>query len=323
MEETLSPKAILGRLKQGTGSKTDKELAEKLGVAQQSVYNVNAKNKVPDGWVRKLALLFNLSTDWLYFGEGRMHRGEANAYIFLSRNGMNELILDENAAGSGNGMNEQTTDENVVVLDNGVNEQILANAVELVEEILAMTNRQLPPKTKGEIISKLYRFACNNTLGTSPPLRVIRMGMPYLISNTPSGVSAFSRFEQITDENAAGSRNSMNEQIPDENAVGLHNGVNEQVLANAVELVEEILVMIDQQLPPKTKGEIISKLYRFACNNTLGTPPPLSTIRVGMPYPPSGKPSIVSVVSRFFNPSLRERPDEGEYDDHDDAKENL
>lgn len=79
MEETTTAKAVLDRLRQGTGAKTDSELGRMVGVSQQAVYNARNNNKLPDVWVRRAAEQFNLSADWLYFGEGNMHRGGAES----------------------------------------------------------------------------------------------------------------------------------------------------------------------------------------------------------------------------------------------------
>ena len=151
MEVPTSPKAVLERLKQGTGSKTDKDLAEKLGVAQQSVYNVNAKDKVPEGWVRKLALQYNLSTDWLYFGEGTMYRTGADA----SSPGSNAAI----------------------------DRRVLLDVVETLEEILDSAKKSLPPKAKAELIYQLYQLVLEEEADNRKPLRIFKLVQGALFVN--------------------------------------------------------------------------------------------------------------------------------------------
>jgi hypothetical protein len=50
-----------------------------VGVSQQAIYNARNGNKLPDAWVRRAALQFNLSADWLLFGTGSMYREGAQS----------------------------------------------------------------------------------------------------------------------------------------------------------------------------------------------------------------------------------------------------
>lgn len=68
----ITPEDILKRLRQGTGARSDTELARLLGVSQQAVSNARKNAKVPDGWMPLAAQRFGLSTDWLFFGVGGM-----------------------------------------------------------------------------------------------------------------------------------------------------------------------------------------------------------------------------------------------------------
>jgi len=74
MKETNEAKEIFSRFKQGAGVTSIADLARALGVAQQSVYNVQANGKIPGSWFRKIADLNNISIDWLTYGEGAMYR---------------------------------------------------------------------------------------------------------------------------------------------------------------------------------------------------------------------------------------------------------
>lgn len=66
---------VLERLKQGTGARTDSELARLLGISQQSVSNARTHGKVPDSWVRCAAEQYNVNADWLFFGRGSVFVG--------------------------------------------------------------------------------------------------------------------------------------------------------------------------------------------------------------------------------------------------------
>lgn len=67
--ESISSEDVLDRIKEGIGAKADGEVAEALGVSKQAVYNARANNRVPDSWVRSIAVKYpGISTDWLFFG---------------------------------------------------------------------------------------------------------------------------------------------------------------------------------------------------------------------------------------------------------------
>ena len=60
--------AILDRLLSGAGLHRDAQLAALLGVSPQAVSQARRKQKIPEGWVVKIAWQCNLSMDWLMFG---------------------------------------------------------------------------------------------------------------------------------------------------------------------------------------------------------------------------------------------------------------
>lgn len=72
MKNAITANAILDRMRQGTNTKSDTELAKSLGVSQQSISSARSKGKVPDAWVRVIAALHNLSANWVLFGLGPM-----------------------------------------------------------------------------------------------------------------------------------------------------------------------------------------------------------------------------------------------------------
>ncbi|MBR3881593.1 MAG: helix-turn-helix domain-containing protein [Mailhella sp.] len=69
----------LDRLLQGAGLRNDRQLAEILGVTPQAVSQARRKGRIPDGWVLKIASLYGLSTDWIFFGKGDAQAGAVSA----------------------------------------------------------------------------------------------------------------------------------------------------------------------------------------------------------------------------------------------------
>lgn len=65
------------RLFKATGAQTDSELARKLEIQPPSVAGARKRQLLPGSWVEKIALDYNISADWILFGCGSMHRGEA------------------------------------------------------------------------------------------------------------------------------------------------------------------------------------------------------------------------------------------------------
>lgn len=74
MKELSSSDMVLDRMRQATDSQSDSELAENLGISQQSVSNARTKKNIPPAWIRFVAVKFYVSADWLLFGTGAMSR---------------------------------------------------------------------------------------------------------------------------------------------------------------------------------------------------------------------------------------------------------
>lgn len=142
MEDTTSAKRILERLRQGTGAKSDSELGRMVGVSQQAIYNARNGNKLPDAWVRRAAQQFNLSADWLYFGDGHMYRGTG---------------ADKASSG----------------LEKDINRDVLLDVVEVMEESLRAAKKNLPPKAKAELVYQLYHLVIENEAADGP--QTVRM----------------------------------------------------------------------------------------------------------------------------------------------------
>lgn len=71
MEDTTTL-GILSRLKKASDSTTDTELSKKMGLSKQAIADAKSKDSVPASWIPKSAKLFNVTTDWLFFGRGPM-----------------------------------------------------------------------------------------------------------------------------------------------------------------------------------------------------------------------------------------------------------
>lgn len=62
-------KARLGRLLEVTNSKDSTELARKIGITPNAIYNAINANRLPDTWVLKLREEYFFSLDYVYFNE--------------------------------------------------------------------------------------------------------------------------------------------------------------------------------------------------------------------------------------------------------------
>lgn len=77
MEVSTDFSSVLVRLKQAVGANSDSDLAKKIGYSQQSIAKAKNTGIVPTSWIPKVSLLFDVSTDWLFFGRGPMRPGDA------------------------------------------------------------------------------------------------------------------------------------------------------------------------------------------------------------------------------------------------------
>jgi len=66
---------VLARLKTSTNTKGDTEFARAIGLSQSAVSNAKTRGSIPPVWIETVAKQFNISANWLFFGEGSMHRG--------------------------------------------------------------------------------------------------------------------------------------------------------------------------------------------------------------------------------------------------------
>jgi hypothetical protein len=62
--------AIINRLKEAVGVKSDGQMATFLGISRQNIGAARKRDDVPPGWIDKVAELTGCSMDWLRFGRG-------------------------------------------------------------------------------------------------------------------------------------------------------------------------------------------------------------------------------------------------------------
>lgn len=65
----------LERMKASTGANSNMDLARILNIQAQSIASAKRRGQIPPGWVYEIALKYNVSTDWLFFGTGAKERG--------------------------------------------------------------------------------------------------------------------------------------------------------------------------------------------------------------------------------------------------------
>lgn len=75
--EDASGLDVLERLHKAAETATDNELAKRLGLSRQSIAKARATKSVPPAWIPRVATLFDVTTDWLFFGRGPMRIGAA------------------------------------------------------------------------------------------------------------------------------------------------------------------------------------------------------------------------------------------------------
>jgi len=68
--------ARMHRVMLACGVQTDASLARILGITQGAVGTARKRLKIPSGWIEQISKKFGVSTDWLFFGEGPMKRGD-------------------------------------------------------------------------------------------------------------------------------------------------------------------------------------------------------------------------------------------------------
>lgn len=66
--------AVFSRLMAAVGTSKAVDVANALGISQQSISGAKAKQKIPEGWLTAISDKYRVSVDWLRTGEGEMKR---------------------------------------------------------------------------------------------------------------------------------------------------------------------------------------------------------------------------------------------------------
>lgn len=86
-----SQEQIFDRIKVVLNAKNDTDVAEALGIRQQSVTSARKRGQIPPGWIAKIAAERNVSADWLFFGTGNRNREDP-----LQKGGLRGLFEADN-----------------------------------------------------------------------------------------------------------------------------------------------------------------------------------------------------------------------------------
>lgn len=79
-----------------TNSRSEAELAEVLGVSQNSVSRELKKNSIPNSWLIVLLNKYNVNPEWILTGSGCVFLLECTPSIFTSPENINEIDLAKN-----------------------------------------------------------------------------------------------------------------------------------------------------------------------------------------------------------------------------------
>jgi hypothetical protein len=66
---------VFSRIMAAVGTTKAVDVANALGISQQSISGAKSKAKIPEKWLSKISDKYGVSTDWLRTGEGEMRRG--------------------------------------------------------------------------------------------------------------------------------------------------------------------------------------------------------------------------------------------------------
>lgn len=68
--ESMSIDAIIQRLKEACMVTSDKQLATILNINRQNIGAARRRKKIPPDWIIDIGKKYNISIDWLFYGEG-------------------------------------------------------------------------------------------------------------------------------------------------------------------------------------------------------------------------------------------------------------
>jgi hypothetical protein len=140
--------ARMDRLCEALNVSSDAALARALGIKRQSIVSSRSRKQLPYAWVVDAASKFNLSTDWLLFGDGPVRRGEKR----------DEATKDVQRSDQAEAEVEGEGDEDI-----SYDPEILETVVEGMEEWLKLERLTLEPDKKAKLVVVLYEYCM--TLG--------------------------------------------------------------------------------------------------------------------------------------------------------------
>ncbi|CCO22198.1 helix-turn-helix domain-containing protein [Maridesulfovibrio hydrothermalis] len=88
----------LNRIMKACGASSDAQLAKILEIKSPSVAAAKRRQQIPSGWIEKIAKSYGVCSDWLFFGEGPMKRGEAGNHL---QEQVQEAVADASLSASG------------------------------------------------------------------------------------------------------------------------------------------------------------------------------------------------------------------------------
>ena len=97
--EGAREESVLDRLMIASGSKTFVELADILKLSKQAVAKSKATG-VPPSWIPRAATLFNVTTDWLFFGREPMRPSSTSSQLSQEETPQEERVRHPKSEGS-------------------------------------------------------------------------------------------------------------------------------------------------------------------------------------------------------------------------------
>lgn len=148
MDNAKSFEARLARIFEASGASNDNALARILDIKGPSVYAARKRQQIPSGWVEKISDIFNVSSDWLYFGTGPKYR--------------NQNIGSSTAS---------------------IDRQMLFDVVETLEEVLNEMGKVVEPSKKAEVVCLLYEAMTEDAEVAKKPATILRLIRGALAAN--------------------------------------------------------------------------------------------------------------------------------------------
>jgi len=87
--------SVVDRIKEATGTRTQVELAQVLGIRQSSISDAKRRDSVPADWFLTLFREFGLNPDWLALGRGPQHIKTKEGYKPFDQPALSETLREE------------------------------------------------------------------------------------------------------------------------------------------------------------------------------------------------------------------------------------